>query len=96
MASAPRGEMKLGLVMMVALSGCWGQPVSQAPVCQAWVACVQARDALAGETTNLDRFVEGGFCWNNSELAEGCTTACERALGRLRQREASLPTECQP
>lgn len=78
------------------LAGCWGNPVSQAPACQAWVGCIRALDAREGETTDLERFVEGGFCWNNPTLAEGCTTACERALERLREREPGLPSECLP
>lgn len=88
--------MRLALVVLLTTSGCWGPPVTQTAECRAWVACVQATDARAGETTNLDRFVEGGFCWNNSELAEGCTTACARALTRSRARESSLPAECLP
>ncbi|MDP1829303.1 MAG: hypothetical protein Q8L48_38920 [Archangium sp.] len=83
------------LCTMAVLAGCWGSPVSQAPECQAWVGCIRALDA-PGETTDLERFVEGGFCWNNPTLAEGCTTACARALARLRDRESSLPSECQP
>jgi hypothetical protein len=80
----------------VLLSGCWGSPVGQAPQCQAWVACIRALDVDAGEETDLERFVEGGFCWNNPELAKGCTTACGRALTRMREREAALPGACLP
>lgn len=80
------------LPMVVGLAGCWGSPVGQAAACEAYVACIRALDADAGVTTNLDRFVPGGFCWNNPTLAEGCTTACVRALERLREREgACLP-----
>lgn len=74
------------------LAGCWGSPVSQDPQCQTYVACIRALDADAGLTTNLDRFLEGGVCWNNPLLAQGCTTACSRALARLQEREgACLP-----
>lgn len=72
----------LGVVVLV-LCGCWGNPVSQSPECAAWVGCIRALDADAGQTTDLERFVEGGFCWNNPTLAQGCTTACARALARL-------------
>lgn len=76
--------MRSTLISAVALvmAGCWGSPVGQAPECRAWVACIRALDADAGQTTDLERFVEGGFCWNNPTLAEGCTTACQRALVR--------------
>ena len=70
--------------------------MSQAPQCQAYVACIRALDADAGETTDLDRFLEGGFCWNNPTLGEGCTTACARALARMQARETSLPGACLP
>lgn len=86
----------LGLLVTMVLAGCWGPPVAQAPECRAWVACVRAQDEARGETTDLERFVEGGFCWNNSTLAEGCTTACGRALERVRAREPGAPPECQP
>ena len=71
----------------VSLPGCWGSPVSQTAECEAYVACIRGLDADAGLTTNVDRFVEGGVCWNNPLLAEGCTTACRRAVARLRERE---------
>ena len=77
--------------LMFVLSGCWGSPVSQDPECHAWVSCIRALDADAGETTDLERFVEGGFCWRNPTLAEGCTTACKRALGRIHQQGACVP-----
>jgi len=75
----------LVLISLLFLSGCWGSPVGQAPECQAWVACIRALDADAGQTTDLERFVEGGVCWNNPTLAEGCTTACQRALSRTKE-----------
>jgi hypothetical protein len=79
------------LGVMLVLASCWGSPVSQDPACQAWVSCIRALDADAGETTDLVRFVEGGACWKNPTLAEGCTTACQRALGRLHERGACVP-----
>jgi hypothetical protein len=84
--------MRAALIISGALfAGCWGSPVGQAPECQAWVACVRARDADAGETTDLGRFDDGGFCWNNPTLGEGCTTACRRALTRMTERGECVP-----
>lgn len=85
------------LVAASSLSACWGGAVPQAPVCAAWVACTRAVDARDGlPRANLERFEAGGFCWNNSELAEGCTTACTRGLERVRVRDAAAPGECRP
>lgn len=84
------------VLLVVVLSSCFGGAVPQGAECTRWVTCQKALDAAAGETTNLTRFDEGGYCWNNATLAEGCTTACGRALERMRAREASLPQECQP
>lgn len=77
---------------MLVLTGCWGSPVSQTPACQAYVACIRALDADAGETTDLERYVEGGTCWKNPLFADGCTTACARALTRMQERAG----ECVP
>ncbi|MFZ5442502.1 MAG: hypothetical protein ACOZQL_21005 [Myxococcota bacterium] len=86
----------LPLLVVVVLSSCFGGAVSQGSECAAFASCQRALDTAAGETTNLDRFDEGGYCWHNRTLAEGCTTACVRALERLRARASSLPQECQP
>ena len=83
------------LLLLPLLSACWGNPVDQAPECVAWVACTRALDD-AFTPLDLSRFLDGGFCWNNPSLAEGCTTACVRGLERLRVRETSLPVECAP
>ncbi|MDP3233206.1 MAG: hypothetical protein Q8S33_38575 [Myxococcales bacterium] len=82
----------LSFAATMLLAGCWGNPVAQAPQCQAYVACIRGLDADAGQTTDLERFVEGGTCWNNPLFGDGCTTACTRALARLQDREgACLP-----
>lgn len=87
----------LALLPLFALASCFGSPVPQAVECDAWVRCQRAVDARAGlPVANLERFEAGGFCWNNAELARGCTTACERALERLRARATPLPGECSP
>lgn len=83
---------ELGSAVAVLLCGCWGNPVGQAPECQTYVACIRALDADAGETTDLERYLEGGFCWNNPTLAGGCITACSRALTRMQERAG----ECVP
>ncbi|MCX5743499.1 MAG: hypothetical protein NT062_13480 [Proteobacteria bacterium] len=77
-------------------AGCWGAPVDQSPVCATYVHCIDALDRTANQTTNLDRYVDGGACWGNPELARGCTTSCRRTLERLRTREPTLPLECAP
>ena len=82
------------LLMAGPLPSCWGGAVSQAPSCEAYVACVQAMDAAASLVTNLDRFAAGGVCWDNSDIAELCETACTRALDRLRERTPTLLPEC--
>jgi hypothetical protein len=88
--------MRWPLVTALLLTGCFGTPVDQAPECRAFTACTRALDAAAGQTTNLSRFDEGGFCWNNDALGSTCRSACARALTRLRERSPSLPTECLP
>lgn len=80
----------------LALAGCWGAAVDPSPACIAYVRCIDALDRAAAQTTNLDRYAEGGACWGNPELARGCTTSCERALERLRTRPPAPPVECQP
>ncbi|MBL8921340.1 MAG: hypothetical protein JNJ54_20945 [Myxococcaceae bacterium] len=84
------------LVAVVLLQGCFGTPVEQAPECRSFAACIRALDAVSGQTTNLTRFDERGFCWNNDTLGQACRTACTRALTRLRERTPSLPAECMP
>lgn len=88
----------LGLLTAAAVfASCWGGAVPQAPVCAAWVSCVRALDARdARPRANLERFEVDGFCWNNGELAKGCTTGCERALERIRARDPDAPAECAP
>jgi len=84
--------MRRAMISALLLTGCWGSPVSQAPECQAYVSCLRALDADAGETTDLERYLEGGYCWNNPTLAGGCISACSRALTRLQERAG----ECLP
>lgn len=85
------------VIVLPFVAACFGSPVSQAVECDAWVRCQRAVDAKAGlPAANLARFEAGGFCWNNGELARGCTTACERAMERLKTRSAQLPAECSP
>jgi hypothetical protein len=85
------------LAVAAIFSSCWGGAVPQAPVCAAWVACQRARDVRDGlPAADLVRYELDGFCWNNSELAKGCTTSCERGLERIRARDTALPVECAP
>ena len=74
--------------------GC-GRP-TQSTQCQAFITCVKAIDAMAGQVTNLDRFEASGVCWRNEETAEGCAAGCRSGLDRLRERTFGLPAECAP
>jgi hypothetical protein len=82
------------LVVAVGAAGCSEASVPQSAACAAFVACIGAIDAAASQTTNLDRYVEGGACWDNQNLGRSCTTSCERTLERMRERVAGLPAEC--
>ena len=69
-----------GLVVCLLGAACGGSH-PQSPSCGAFVACVAARDADRGVTTNVDRFLEDGACWTASEEgAISCATACSRGL----------------
>lgn len=90
-------RVRLAILLAPLLVSCWGPAVDQSPACATWVACTRALDARDGlPRANLDRYEVGGFCWNNGELAEGCTTSCERALERIRARDEGAPGECAP
>lgn len=82
--------------ILILATSCFGGPVDQAAVCAQYVRCIEAIDQRAGQTTNLVRYEQAGACWNNSEIAELCTTSCERALARIAELEPSAPMECQP
>jgi len=84
------------LTAVLLTAGCFGGAVDQAAECAQYVRCIEAVDALAGQTTNLDRYEIGGACWGNSEIADLCTTSCTRALERIHELVPTLPTECVP
>jgi hypothetical protein len=84
------------LIALLLTSGCFGGAVDQTAECAQYVRCIEAADALAGQTTNLDRYEIGGSCWGNSEIAELCTTSCTRALARIWELVPSPPAECAP
>jgi hypothetical protein len=96
MVLAPRSAMRVLSWLVVALSaaGCGEESVPQSTSCAAFVACIEAIDAAESQTTNLDRYVEGGACWDNQQIAGSCATSCERTLERMRTRVAGLPAEC--
>jgi hypothetical protein len=81
-------------LLFVAALGCASGPVAQRESCEAYVACVQARDAEIGITTDATRFEPGGACWGNPEIADLCDRACANGLDWLRGAVASLPEEC--
>jgi len=84
-------------VFATLLGGCAApEGVEQSASCGEFVRCIEARDEVRGVRTDLDRYVEGGDCWGNPEIAELCTTSCERGLEYLRGRFFDLPEVCTP
>lgn len=93
------GELMRGLhlSLLLPLGGAVGcAHLEPAPSCQRFVSCIQARDALDGTSTDVERFEAGGACWTSEEGAEQCATACEEGLSYLRAHEVGLPEECLP
>jgi hypothetical protein len=84
--------MRLPFLLLVAC----GQRVVQTEACADWVACVQARDAAQGQSTNLERFEADGACWGGDEGAALCDRGCLAGLDWLRGEVDDLPTECLP
>jgi hypothetical protein len=81
----------VGSLIMVSACGASRPP---GPSCAAFVACVAARDAARGTTTNVARFADGGACWTAAEEgATSCETACARGLEVL-ARAADAPEVC--
>jgi hypothetical protein len=73
---------------------CIGVP-PQSDSCRLYTACVAARDAARGTTTNVDRFLVDGACWGSDVGAAACDGACTRGLDVLRS-FADAPDECGP
>ncbi|MFN0252752.1 MAG: hypothetical protein ACKV2T_38110 [Kofleriaceae bacterium] len=84
------------LIAFLLAAGCFGGPVDQSAECAQYVRCIEATDALAGQTTNLDRYEIDGACWGGSEIAELCTTSCTRALARISELVPAPLAECVP
>jgi hypothetical protein len=84
------------LAALVFCVACFDGPVDQSAACAQYVRCIRAVDAANSQTTDLDRYDEGGACWGGEKIGELCTTSCGRALDRMRQREPALPAECAP
>jgi len=81
------------LVLVLGLSGC--AVVTQSAVCGQYIACVEALDTLDGQTTNVERFADGGACWGGVEGGALCTRACERGLKWLAEATVDSPEACQ-
>lgn len=78
------------------LLGCEGE-ITPTPACEAYVACLSARDEARGLNTDMVRFEAGGACWGSHESAEFCDGGCARGLAWLQEAEAdTLPGECAP
>ncbi|MEQ1506582.1 MAG: hypothetical protein ABMB14_30415 [Myxococcota bacterium] len=65
-------------------------PVDPRPSCARYVACVEARDARDGSTTDVDRFAPDGACWGGEAGADLCDRACTAGLAWLADREPDL------
>jgi hypothetical protein len=82
----------VGLVASAAIA--CGVTRAPAPSCVDYVACVQARDAARGATTDVERFLPDGACWTSAqEAADACAEACARGLDVLRSL-VDAPAEC--
>ena len=68
--------------------------VDQTPACDEWVRCIDARDQQLGVTTDNDRFVIGGTCWDNPEIGDLCDKACIAGLEKMPEIYSDLPEEC--
>jgi|GEM_PF-1311929 len=80
------------LLGVVGLEGC--ATVSQSEACKKYVACLSARDAKLGVSTDVKRFENGGACWGGPEGADLCTRACSSGLSWLQKSYTSLPSAC--
>jgi hypothetical protein len=70
---------------------------SQTESCAHYVRCMEARDALLGITTNIDRFLPEGTCWGDITAGqELCDRSCEAGLKYLQDRDPDVPEACQP
>ena len=78
---------------IVLLAGC-DTTVEQTAACEEWVSCIDARDEQLGITTNNDRFLAGGPCWNNPEIGDLCDLACINGLEQMQTMYNDLPQEC--
>lgn len=91
-----RGALLASLGCVV-LTGCGEVALEQTPACASYVACIAAKDSVAGTTTNVARFEPDGACWGFSEAAVSlCDRACSAGLSFVREREPGAPSECQP
>ena len=69
--------------------------VAQTPACASFVACVAARDAEQGATTDVLRFEPSGACWGSPAGADLCDRSCENGLAWLRDTEPNPPEACE-
>ena len=70
---------------------------SQTESCAHYVQCLEARDAILGITTNIDRYKPEGVCWGGITAGqELCDRSCEAGLKYLQERDPDVPEECQP
>ena len=86
----------LCLSALLFLGGC-AVDTSQTDSCAKYVECLEARDAVLGITTNIDRFKANGVCWGGITAGqELCDRSCEAGLKYLQERDATAPEAFQP
>jgi hypothetical protein len=81
----------LVLIAGVGVSGC--ADIEPGRFCNAYVDCVRGFDTERGTTTNVDRFVDGGACWDGQKGADVCEMACKRGIPVLTRQEPTLDCE---
>ena len=85
-----------GIIGLVFLGAC-EVDTSQTESCAHYVRCMEARDAVMGITTNVDRYLPEGVCWGGITAGqELCHHSCEAGLKFLQERDPDAPEACQP
>jgi hypothetical protein len=85
-----------GIVVLLFVSACESD-TSQTESCVQYIQCMEARDALSGITTNVDRYLPEGSCWGGIEAGRDlCDRSCVAGLKFLQDRDPDAPEACQP
>lgn len=68
------------------------EPVEQAAVCEAWLACLEIADPGVVSTV-MDRYGATGTCWVDAETAALCEQECQASLSTMNDVYPDVP-EC--